>query len=283
MVTPGQVKTDDEHRKEICEVGRWLHERSYVAATDGNISVRLDDRRVLATPTAMSKGMMQPDDLTIVDYEGKRVLGRRNVSSEIAMHVLIYKRRPDVHAVVHAHPPVATGYAAAGLPLNKALISEIVISLGCVPIAQYGTPGTPELSEALAELVPRYDAILMANHGVVTYGADLLNAYFKMETVEHFARISLVTELIGRQVLLSEMDVDKLMEARRRYGIATEFARSESCPVTDGVRELSPAHASAPGHAHHAGCGCAQGDKIVLTREELEALIGETVRSLKAG
>ena len=283
MVTPGHVKTDDEHRQEICEVGRWLHERCYVAATDGNLSVRLDDRRILATPTAISKGMMQPDDLTIVDYEGKRVLGRRNVSSEIAMHLLIYKRRPDVNAVVHAHPPVATGYAAAGLPLNKALISEIVISLGCVPIAQYGTPGTPELSQAMAELIPRYDAILMANHGVVTYGSDLMNAYFRMETVEHFARISLVTELIGRQVLLSQSDVDKLMEARRRYGITTEFARNESCPVTDGARELEPHRET---HAHHAGCGCAAGDKddkIVLTREELEALIGETVRSLKVG
>lgn len=285
MVTPGHVKSDDEHRKEICEVGRWLHQLRYVASTDGNISVRLDDRRILATPTAVSKGMMQPDDLIVVDYEGKRLLGRRNVSSEIAMHLLIYKRRPNVNAVVHAHPPVATGYAAAGLPLNKALISEVVLSLGCIPIAQYGTPGTPELSEALAGLVPHYDAILMANHGVVTFSEDLLQAYFKMETVEHFARISLVTELLGRQVLLSQADVDKLMEARRRYGITSEFPRSEVCPVTDGVHEIRAGGAAAPGggatHAHHQGCGCHTGDKIVLTREELEALIDEAVRSLK--
>lgn len=278
MVTPGHVKTEDEHRKEICEVGRWIHQLHYVASTDGNISARLDDRHVLATPTAISKGMMQPDDLVVVDYQGKRLVGRRNVSSEIAMHLLIYKRRPDVNAVVHAHPPVATGYAAAGLPLNKALISEVVLSLGCVPIAQYGTPGTPELSDALAGLIPHYDAVLMANHGVVTYGEDLLRAYFKMETVEHFARISLVTELLGRQVLLTQADVEKLIEARRRYGITSEFLRSEACPVTDGVHET---RAGSSAHQHHEGCSCAAGDKIVLTREELEALIDEAVRSLK--
>src|SRR5712692_6707659 len=119
------------------------------------------------------------------------------------MHLLIYRRRPDVNAVCHAHPPVATGYAAAGLPLNKALVSELVLSLGCIPVARYGTPGTPELSNALEPLVQHYDAILMANHGVVTYGPDLLTAFFRMETVEHFARVSLVTELLGKQVLLS--------------------------------------------------------------------------------
>ena len=117
------------------------------------------------------------------------------------------RRRPDVHAVCHAHPPVATGYAAAGLPLNKALVSEVVLALGCIPVARYGTPGTPELSEALEPLVQHYDAILMANHGVVTCGPDLLTAFFRMETVEHFARVSVVTELLGKQVLLSGGDV----------------------------------------------------------------------------
>jgi L-fuculose-phosphate aldolase len=227
-----EYKTENEHRLEICEIGRRLHQKEYVAASDGNLSVRLAGDRVLATPTMMSKGMMRPEDLVIVDLEGRQLDGRRRASSEIAMHLLIYNRRPDVGAVVHAHPHTATGYAAAGLPLNKALISEVVLALGCVPLARYGTPGTPELSEALKDLVPHYDAILMANHGVVTYGSSLLEAYFKMETVEHFARISLVTEMLGRQSLLSAGDVEKLMEARRRYfGLETTPGWQPGCPV----------------------------------------------------
>src|SRR5436305_3615007 len=178
-------KSENEHRLEICETGRWLHQKGFVAASDGNLSVRLPGNRVLCTPTFMSKGMMRPDDLVVTDLAGRKLEGRRDVTSEIAMHMLIYDRRPDVNAVVHAHPPTATGYAAAGLPLNKALISEVVLSLGCIPLARYGTPGTPELAEALMPLVGAFDAILMANHGVVTYGPDLLRAYFRMETVEH--------------------------------------------------------------------------------------------------
>ena len=148
-ISPGNVKSEDEHRREICTVGRWIHGRAFVASTDGNISVRLDSRRVLTSPTGMSKGMMVPDDLVITDLQGRKLAGRREASSELAMHLLIYNRRPDVHAVVHAHPPIATAHAAAGIPLNKALLSELVIALGCIPVAQYGTPGTQELSDAL--------------------------------------------------------------------------------------------------------------------------------------
>jgi L-fuculose-phosphate aldolase len=256
-ISPGALKSEDEHRRDICTLGRWVHARGYVVATDGNISVRLDPRRVLTSPTAISKGMMTPDDLVVTDLDGKKLSGHRNASSELAMHLLIYKRRPDVHAVCHAHPLVATAYAAAGLPLNKALVSEVVIALGCIPVARYGTPGTPELTEALAPLVPNYDAILMANHGVVAYGQDLLTAWFRMETTEHFARISLVTELLGKQVLLSSEDVEKLLAARARYGVTTAAQLGPSCPVT---AEAAPA------------------DRITLSRQELEALIEEAVR-----
>jgi len=256
-ISPGALKTEDEHRRDICTVGRWLHQRGFVAATDGNISVRLDPRRILTSPTAVSKGMMAADDLVITDLEGKKISGRRNPSSELQMHLLIYQRRPDVNAVVHAHPPVATGYAAAGLPLNKALVSEIVLSLGCIPVARYGTPGTPELTEALEPLVQSYDALLMANHGVVTYGPDLLTAFFRMETAEHFARVSLVTELLGKQVLLSGEDVEKLLAARARYGLTTAAQAVPGCPVT---------------------AEAAAGDRITLTREELEALIENAVK-----
>ena len=272
------VYTEDELRREIVEIGRWIHERDFVSGYDGNISARLDAHRILSTPTTISKGRMTVDDLVIVDREGKKISGRRNVTSEIAMHLLIYRRRADVQAVVHAHPPTATGYAAAGIPLNKALISEVVLNFGCIPLAGYGTPGTAELSEALLPLVGSYDAILMANHGVVTYGPDLARAYYRMETVEHFAKISLVTELLGRQVLLSAAEVDKLLTARAAYfGPGTpDVARNAACPVTDGLAPAGPA----PGAAD------AGGERFWVSREELVAMIAVAVGAsgkLKAG
>jgi L-fuculose-phosphate aldolase len=211
------MKAEAQHRQEIVRFGKLLHQAGLVAATDGNLSVRLEDGNILSTPTLMSKGLMEEDDLVVVDPNGRRVSGSRNVSSEIAMHVLIYRRRPDVGAVVHAHPPTATGFAAAGLALDRALCAELIVTLGSVPLASYETPGTPELAEALAPLVPDHDAILMANHGVVTYGVDLLSAYMNMETVEHFAKIALVTHLLGRQQTISEQHVDKLRQIRTKY------------------------------------------------------------------
>jgi L-fuculose-phosphate aldolase len=211
------VKTVEQHRDEIVRFGKMLHQSGLVAATDGNLSVRMDDGNVLCTPTLMSKGMMETDDLVIVDEHGRKLDGRREVSSEIAMHLFIYRERRDVKAVVHAHPPTATGYAAAGIPLDTALCSEIVVTLGSVPLAQYGTPGTHELAEALAPLIPDHQAILMANHGVVTYGPDLLTAYMNMETVEHYAKIALVTHMLGKQQPLSGKHLDKLHEIRLKY------------------------------------------------------------------
>jgi L-fuculose-phosphate aldolase len=265
-ISPGTTKSEDEHRREICTAGRWIHGRNFVASTDGNISIRLDSRRILTSPTGISKGLMSPDDLVITDLQGRKLAGRREASSELAMHLLIYRRRPEINAVCHAHPPIATAHAAAGLALNKALLSEIVIALGCVPVAQYGTPGTPELSVALEPLVQNYDAILLANHGVVTCGADLLTAFFRMETVEHFAQVSLTTQLLGKQVLLSGRDVEKLLAARARYGTTTAATVSPDCPVTsdgDGSAACAP-------------------DRISVTREELQALIEEAVRKDRA-
>lgn len=260
-ISHGALKSEEEHRRDICTVGHWFHQREFVAATDGNISLRLDPHRVLTSPTNICKGMMSPDDLVVTDLAGNKVSGRRNPSSELAMHLLIYRRRPDVNAVCHAHPPTATGYAAAGLPLNKALLSEAVIGLGCVPLAEYGTPGTAELAESIQALVQSHDAILMANHGVVTYGADLLTAFYRMETVEHFARVSLATELLHKQVLLSGEDVEKLLAARVRYGLETAGGTSAGCPVTSDAAEP---------------------DCVTLTRRELETLVEEAVKNDRA-
>ena len=217
--------TDRQHRLEIVQFGHMLHESGFVAATDGNLSVRLDERRLLVTPTCISKGRMRASDLVIVDMEGRPLAGNRRVSSEIGMHLLIYRLRPDVQGIVHAHPPTATGFAASGYGLNRPLVCEVVVGLGSIPLARYGTPGTPELTDALEPLIPHHDAILMANHGVVTFGASLENAYMKMETVEHFAKIALVTHLLGHEQPLGEKEVEKLAAVRDRYNGGAQAAQ----------------------------------------------------------
>jgi len=211
------MSTQYRTRREIVSFGKMLHSRGYVAATDGNLSVRLNERHILATPTAMSKGALRASDLVTVDMEGNRVSGSRHVSSEIAMHLLIYKQRPEIGGIVHAHPPTATGFAAAGLALDQPLVCEVVIGLGSIPLAKYGTPGTTELCDSLKPLISQYDAILMANHGVVSYGETLNEAYMKMETVEHFAQIALVAHFLGRTKPLGDEALEKLLLARSKY------------------------------------------------------------------
>jgi L-fuculose-phosphate aldolase len=211
------LPAERKFRGEIVRYGRMLHERCFVAAMDGNLSVRLKHNRILVTPTCVSKGAMRPADMVVVDCEGRHLAGQRHVTSEIGMHLLIYNRRRDVQAIVHAHPPTATGFAAAGIPLTEPLVCEVVMGLGGIPLARYGTPGTSELAQTLEPYVADYDAILMSNHGVVTYGDTLEHAYMKMETVEHFAQIALVTHLLGRQQPLEEVEIEKLILARSKY------------------------------------------------------------------
>ena len=249
-------------RQEIADFSRLTYEKGYLASTDGNLSARLSENEVLCTPTMINKGFVRPEDSVVVDMQGRNIRGQGKASSEIAMHLLIYDLRPDVTAVVHCHPPAATAYAAAGIPLNKALISEVVLALGCIPVAEYGTPGTPELTDRLKPYVSDYDALLMANHGVVTYGAGLMAAYNRMDTVEHFAKISIYTRILGREQLLSTDDVEKLWVQRQQYfGLEnSEEARPKDpmCPVTDGRSET-----------------------ISLSRDELIDLVHQVVSSLE--
>ncbi|MFY9740869.1 MAG: class II aldolase/adducin family protein [Candidatus Sulfotelmatobacter sp.] len=236
--------TERKHREEIVHYGRMLHGRGFVAAMDGNLSVRLDKRRILVTPTCVSKGAMRTSDLVIVDMNGKRTAGRRNVTSEIAMHLLIYAMRADVQAIVHAHPPTATGFAAAGMALSEPLVCEVVVGLGSIPLARYGTPGTDELARTLEPHVPHHDAILMSNHGVVTYGDTLENAHMKMEIVEHFAQIALVTHLLGKQQPLSGVDLEKLMLARTKYFAGKKYFNAKAAVSVPVVGDAPPEEAS---------------------------------------
>jgi L-fuculose-phosphate aldolase len=255
------VKTEREHREDICRIGQLVFQKGWVAANDGNITIRLDPERILATPTGVSKGMMHPDDLIIVDMKGNKISGRAERTSEIAMHLTIYEMRPDIKAVVHAHPPVATGYATAGKSLNLGLLPEVVIGLGCVPLAGYGLPGTPALTEPMIPLIPKYDALMMANHGAVCYGEDVYKAYFRMETMEHFARISLVAELLGGPKTLPRVEVDKLLDSRTRYGVKARSAGEPGCPLAAEDLERDGE------------------EKFTVTRSELIGLVNEALRA----
>lgn len=261
-VLTGHAKTEEQHRQDICSVGRWMYEHEYIVACEGNVSVRLSDGRILATPTCMNKGCLSPDDLVITDLNGHSCIGDRKMSSEILMHLLFYRMRPDVNAVCHAHPVMATGFASAGRALDQALLPEVIIGLGQVPLVRYATPGTPDLSQALEPFVESYDALLLANHGVVTCGPDLLTAFYRMETVEHFAKILLAAENAGTPKLLSSREVAKLMAARARYGVLAPPGASE-LPVTSDSED---------GGA----------DEITLKRDELDHLIEEALRQDRA-
>jgi L-fuculose-phosphate aldolase len=253
------LKTETQLREDIVRVGRLMFDKGWIAANDGNITIRLDDGRILATPTGVSKGMMRPEDLILCNSQGERIEGERDVTTEMAMHVVIYQTRADVRAVVHAHPPVATGFAVSGRALNQALLPEVVICLGSVPLADYGQPGTPALTEGMLPYIPKYDALLMANHGAVAYGGEVFQAYFRMETVEHFARITLVSELLGGPRVLPRAEIQKLFESRPRYQVKSRNRFEPGAPMAaEDMPEAS--------------------EKIEITREQLLSIIEEALK-----
>src|SRR5690242_7860941 len=197
------TRLEEQVRAEIVEAGRRMFDRGFVASNDGNISARLDEKRLMTTPKSVSKGFMTPDMMVVVDYDGNKVSGDRDASSELPMHLEIYRNRPDVNGVVHAHPPTATGFAVAGIPLTRAVLAEVITTLGSIPIAEYATPSTEELPAAVRKYVKAHDGLLLANHGALALAGDVMSAYYRMETIEHFAKISLVARTLGRENLLS--------------------------------------------------------------------------------
>jgi len=247
-------EAEQRHRTEICEFGRQMYQRGYVIACEGNLSVRLDAHRILLTPAGACKGDLAPQDLLVIDLSGAVLCGNGHPSSEMQMHLLYYRSRPDVQAVCHGHPPIATGFAVAGRALEEAILPEVVVSLGKVPLAPYGTPGTSELCAGLEPLVSKHDAILLENHGVVTSGKDLPTAYYHMETVEKFARVLLTAESLGGPRLLARVQVQKLIAARSRYGV---LGREESAELPLTAESVD--------------------DSVTLKRQELESFLAESL------
>jgi L-fuculose-phosphate aldolase len=254
---------EQEGREEIVRVGRMMYERGWIAATEGNLSVRLDDDRILATPTGICKGQMSPDDAIVCDRNGNRLSGTRECTTEMPMHVAIYQVRADVRAVVHAHPPTATGFAVAGKALNLGIMPELIVTFGSVPLADYGLPGTPALVEGMLPFISKFNAILLANHGAVAYDECLSQAFARMETVEHFARVSLVAEMLGGPKLLPRAEIAKLFTARARYGVClpNQFEPGNPLAAEDVADD-----------------GSENEEKFEITRRQLMSLIDEALR-----
>jgi L-fuculose-phosphate aldolase len=233
---------------------------------------------------------MTPDMMVVTDLAGKRLAGEREPSSELKMHLAVYEMRGDVQAIVHAHPPLATGFAVAGIPLDRAVLAEVITTLGSIPIADYATPSTAELAAAVRKYVTVHDALLLANHGAMTCAGDLMGAYYKMETVEHFAQISLTARLLGGERLLARDEVLRLQGLRGSYGIASPSRICIDAAGTAGVtgdatcQAVRAPEAPAPG-VRLVRDGLSQqvsGDEeIRLTYRELVALIEDAVRSVK--
>ena len=232
---------EKEIREQICEVGRRVWLKGWVASNDGNISMKLDDTQIITTPTGVSKGFMSPDMLVKIDMDGNVRSGYMKPSSESKIHIEAYRQRDDIGSVVHAHPPVCTGYAVANIPLDFKTLPEIIISLGSIPLAEYGTPSTTELSDSIKDLVKCHDAILLANHGAITLGKDVMQAYYKMESVEHFATISLTAHQLGGMKPISTKNVQKLEEIRDQFGIKIGGTACMNCGTCTGTEscELS--------------------------------------------
>jgi L-fuculose-phosphate aldolase len=247
------MKSPFEIKKEICEVGHKLWLKGFVAANDGNISVKISDNEYYCTPTGVSKGSLTPDMIIKVDKDGKKLEGKLNPSSEIKMHMRVYRERPDVTAVVHAHPPVATAFTVADIDLDQYILPEAVLTIGAVPTCDYGTPSTMEIPDSLDPYLQDHDAFLLRNHGALTVGCDLNKAFFVMEEVEFNAVICKNAMDLGAVHEISKDGLKKLMDLRQKMKLPGRHP---------GIEYDEP-----------ASCGCSKEELVeVITRKVLEAL-----------
>ncbi|MBI1913445.1 MAG: class II aldolase/adducin family protein [Planctomycetes bacterium] len=223
----------NEHKlkEQICEIGRRLYNRGFAAANDGNITIRLNDKEVLCTPTLVSKGFMKPEDLCKVDYTGKQLSGTRKRTSECLLHLSVYKERPDVQAVVHCHPPYATAFAVAREPIPKCVLPEVEVFLGEVPMADYATPGTQQFADTIVPFLKDCNTIILANHGTVTFGPDLEKAYFNSEIIDAYCKILLLARQLGPIHYFDEQETRELLDIKKRLGYDDVRFRKPGCAL----------------------------------------------------
>jgi L-fuculose-phosphate aldolase len=234
-MNPYTSKSESEHRADIVEVCRRIYAKGYAAASDGNVSVRIRPDRILTTPSGLSKGYMTPDQIIVTDLEGRKLppftAANRELkpSSEIKMHLEAYRQRPDIGAVVHAHPPVATACTLAGVSLARCVLPEVVLTLVAIPTADYATPSTDEVPDSIRELIRDYDALLLERHGALTVGKDVYDAYFKLEKVEHTAEITLAARQLGRVRGMASEEVRKIEALRQQMGLSRQGVDPRTC------------------------------------------------------
>lgn len=212
-------RTEEQARRDIIEAGRRLYERGFVAANDGNISARVSETEIWATPSGVSKGFLTEDMLVKLDLEGRVLEGRLRPSSEIKMHLAVYRACPEIGGVVHAHPPVSAVFAAAGQPLDAALLQEAVVSLGVIPVAPFALPGSNELAEGVAALAGPYNGALLEHHGAAAWGGDVMQALYRMESIEHNAKVVLIARLAGLFRPMTDEQIDALIALRPNWGV----------------------------------------------------------------
>jgi L-fuculose-phosphate aldolase len=219
-------------KQQMCEIGRRVYAKGFAAANDGNISYRLNDKEILCTPTMVSKGFLKCEDLCKVDYEGKQLSGTRKRSSEILLHLAVYKQRPDVRAVVHCHPPHATAFAVAGEPIPKCVLPEVEVFLGEVPTAVYETPGTQKFAETIVPHLKSSNTIILSNHGTVTFGPDLEKAYWNSEIIDAYCKILILAKQIGRVNYFTQGQTKELLDLKKKLGYDdARFTRGENCDL----------------------------------------------------
>src|SRR5438132_163425 len=218
-------------KEQICEIGRRVYHKGFAAANDGNITIRLNEREVLCTATMVSKGFMKPDDICKVDPEGKQLAGSRRRTSEVLLHLAVYKHRPDINGVVHCHPPHATAFAVAREPIPKCILPEVEVFLGEVPMAIYETPGTQKFAETIVPYVKDCNTIILANHGTVSWGPNLENAYFNTEIIDAYCKILILARQLGRVNYFSEQQTRELLDLKKRIGYDDPRFRNENCDL----------------------------------------------------
>lgn len=222
-------------RQHICEIGQKLYDKGFVAANDGNISVMISDTELIVTPTGVSKGGMKPEDLVKMNLDGTIIGGKGKPSSEVKMHIQVYKIDSKIKSVVHAHPPISTAYAVARKPMEKPILAEAVVNLGVVPVAEFALPGTTDVPDSIKPYVKDYNAVLLANHGLLTWGHDLTEAFFRMESVEHYGKILLYVDQIGRAQEFTCEEIEELLAIRKKIGL--ESGGIPSCKVKEEPRQ----------------------------------------------
>jgi L-fuculose-phosphate aldolase len=225
------MKNEWQLRREIIEIGKKAYDKDFVTATDGNISARVMGDRFLITPSGSCLGELKPEQLVYVDINGNILTGRGKPTTELPMHLTAYKERPDIDAVIHAHPPVTTGLTVAGQSLAHCVIPEVVLIFGTIPTSEYATPTTPEGADVIKNLIRDYDAIILDRHGTLTVGKSIQDAYRKLEKVEYCAKVTVTAHQLGRIRTLSVDELNKLDQLRKQSGNKNQLSLCEICGI----------------------------------------------------